>query len=160
MGTESLLLLVGGLILGGFIVAIVVAIVLFNARMITAFNKFERIDNVLAAYANAAALLDTDLQAHKIDSLPVKEHVEQLVILKNAYDPDDPEHMLLGRTIRFIEKKLAECTQLRERLQAVYLQLETERMISRERRERQRDICEDAGASKYFVDALGVGAGH
>ncbi len=156
--TESLILTIVAILLGGFIVAIVIAVTLFNARMVTAMNKFERIDNVLAAYANAAALLDTDLQAHKIDNLPVKEHVEQLVILKNAYDPDEPEHMLLGRTIRFIEKKLGENAQLRERLQAAYLQLESERMIVEERRERQRDICEDAGASAYFVGALGVSA--
>ncbi len=157
--TESILLTIVAILLGGFIVAIVIAVTLFNARMVTAMNKFERIDNVLAAYSNAAALLETDLRAHKIDSVPVKEHVEQLVILKNAYDPDEPEHMLLGRTIRFIEKKLAENSQLRERLQAAYLHIESQRMIAEERRVRQRDICEDAGASAYFTTALGVGAG-
>ena len=155
MGPEALLIGIG-LLIGVIIVALVVVIALFNGRMVDALHKFERIDAVLAAYTNAAALLDTDLSAFKIDSLPVKEHVEQLVLLRDAYDVDEPEHMLLGRTIKFLEKKLSENRQLREKLQAVHLQMETMHMISEEKSARQRDICDDADASHFFIGALGV----
>lgn len=156
MGTEVIIGAVG-LLVGVIIVALITLIALFNGRMVDALHQFERIDRVLAAYSNAALLLEHDLSAIKIDSVPVREHLEQLVILRDAYDPDEPEHMLLGRTLKFIEKKLAENTQLREKLQAVHIQMETMHMLADERSDRQREICADADASEFFVSALGVG---
>lgn len=156
MGTEMIIGIVGVLI-GVIIVTLVSLIALFNGRMVDALNKFERIDAVLAAYSNAALLLEHDLSAIKIESIPIKDHLEQLVMLRNAYDPDEPEHMLIGRTLKLIEKKLAENTQLREKLQAVHIQMETMRMLADERSDRQREICADADASEFFVSALGVG---
>lgn len=138
-------------LIGAFLVMSVI-----NQRLVDSLKRLDKVDTLLSSYL--ISRLDVGLLAVSVDDVPVKEHLEQLVVFKDAYDEEDPEHVLLCRTIRFIEKKLVENANYRHDLEALSMRIETMRTVEETRVERLRDVCEDFNVAPEIVHALGLGA--